>query len=44
MKPAAEPLPKLAALPGFDHRALGEVLDNPRTGTVVLWQRAPATS
>jgi hypothetical protein len=35
-------VPALAALPGFDHRRLAEVLDKPRTGTVVLWQRQPA--
>jgi hypothetical protein len=29
----------LGALPGFDHRQLAEVLDKPRTGTVLLWQR-----
>jgi hypothetical protein len=28
---------KLTALPGFDHRALGDVLDKPKVGTVVLW-------
>src|SRR5262245_21385261 len=32
----------LAALPGFDHRRLAEVLDKPKTGTVILWQRQPA--
>jgi hypothetical protein len=40
-------MPALAALPGFDHRRLAEVLDKPKTGTVVLWQKqtkAPATS
>ncbi len=40
-------VPKLAALPGFDHRQLADVLDKPRTGTVVLWQRSgepPASS
>src|SRR4051794_11977828 len=37
-------VPALAALPGFDHRLLAEVLDKPKTGTVVLWQRAPSTS
>lgn len=35
-------VPAMAALPGFDHRRLAEVLDKPRTGTVVLWQREPA--
>ena len=35
-------VPALAALPGFDHRRLAEVLDKPTTGTVVLWQRTPA--
>jgi hypothetical protein len=34
----------LAALPGFDHRRLAEVLDKPKTGTVILWQRARASS
>jgi hypothetical protein len=33
-------VPALAALPGFDHRLLAEVLDNPKTGTIVLWQRS----
>jgi hypothetical protein len=37
-------IPRLAALPGFDHRTLAEVLDRPRTGTVVLWQRVPPSS
>jgi hypothetical protein len=32
-------VPAMAALPGFDHRLLAEVLDKPRTGTVILWQR-----
>jgi hypothetical protein len=32
-------VPRLAALPGFDHRQLAEVLDKPKTGTVVLWRR-----
>jgi hypothetical protein len=32
-------VPALAALPGFDHRRLAEVLDKPKTGTVVLWER-----
>jgi hypothetical protein len=35
-------VPAIAALPGFDHRLLAEVLDKPRTGTVILWQRQPA--
>ena len=35
-------VPAIAALPGFDHRLLAEVLDRPRTGTVILWQRLPA--
>jgi hypothetical protein len=29
----------LAALPRFDHRQLADVLDRPRTGSVVLWDR-----
>jgi len=36
-------VPALAALPGFDHRLLGEVLDKPKTGTVVLWQKQTET-
>jgi hypothetical protein len=32
-------VPAIAALPGFDHRRLADVLDKPKTGTVVLWQR-----
>ncbi len=34
----------LAALPGFDHRALADVLDKPKTGTVILWDKAGASS
>jgi hypothetical protein len=32
-------VPAIGALPGFDHRRLAEVLDKPKTGTVVLWQK-----
>ncbi len=36
---------RLAALPGFDHRQLADILDRPKTGTVVLWRRMrPATA
>jgi hypothetical protein len=32
-------LDRLAALPGFDHRALAEALGQERTGSTVLWSR-----
>jgi hypothetical protein len=35
---------KLTALPGFDHRALGDVLDKPKTGTIVLWEAVGTSS
>jgi len=35
---------RAAALPGFDHRLLAELLERLRPGTEVLWTRAPASS
>jgi len=34
----------LGALAGFDHRALAEALESTRTGSRVLWQRAPSSA
>jgi len=34
----------LTGVPGFDHRALADVLDQERTGQQVLWQRVGPTT